>query len=115
MCKIKNASHKAPGENQNGMYVGRTRQAMHYGNPFSHNLEAVMNGLATVHVGNREIAVIAYHAWLNGTDYTHIEQERRKWILENLHELKGHDLICWCAPLRCHAEILRDLANSQGD
>ena len=26
-------------------------------------------------------------------------------------ELKGKDLICWCAPERCHAEILLKYAN----
>lgn len=28
-----------------------------------------------------------------------------------LDELRGKDLICWCAPLPCHADILIELAN----
>ena len=28
-------------------------------------------------------------------------------------ELRGKDLVCWCAPLPCHADILLELANSQ--
>lgn len=26
-------------------------------------------------------------------------------------ELKGKDLVCWCAPARCHAEVLMRIAN----
>lgn len=26
-------------------------------------------------------------------------------------ELKGKDLVCWCAPLPCHADILLEMAN----
>jgi hypothetical protein len=28
-----------------------------------------------------------------------------------LHELRGKDLVCWCAPERCHAWVLIKLAN----
>jgi len=28
-----------------------------------------------------------------------------------LEELKGKDLVCWCAPLPCHADVLLELAN----
>lgn len=30
-----------------------------------------------------------------------------------LSELKGKNLICWCAPLECHADILLRLANEE--
>lgn len=30
-----------------------------------------------------------------------------------LHELTGRDLVCWCAPLRCHCETLLRLANPE--
>jgi len=29
----------------------------------------------------------------------------------NLDELRGRDVVCWCAPLPCHADILLELAN----
>ena len=32
-------------------------------------------------------------------------------LMNSLDELRGKDLICWCAPLACHAEVLRELAN----
>jgi hypothetical protein len=28
------------------------------------------------------------------------------------HELKGKDLVCWCAPLPCHADMLLEIANA---
>ena len=26
-------------------------------------------------------------------------------------EIRGKDLVCWCAPLPCHADVLLELAN----
>ena len=36
----------------------------------------------------------------------------REWVLANAHELRGHDLACWC-PLDqpCHADVLLEIAN----
>ena len=31
--------------------------------------------------------------------------------LLDLDELQGKDLVCWCAPLPCHADILLEMAN----
>ena len=28
-----------------------------------------------------------------------------------LDELKGKDLVCWCSPEKCHADVLLELAN----
>lgn len=28
-------------------------------------------------------------------------------------ELKGKDLVCWCAPRRCHADVLLKIANEE--
>ena len=28
-------------------------------------------------------------------------------------ELKGKDLVCWCAPKSCHADILLEIANAR--
>jgi len=40
----------------------------------------------------------------------------REWILvstlmDDLHELHGKDLVCYCAPLPCHGDVLLELAN----
>ena len=34
-------------------------------------------------------------------------------LMQDIAELKGKDLVCWCAPLPCHADILLELANKQ--
>ncbi len=36
---------------------------------------------------------------------------RRKDLLEDLEELKGKRLGCWCAPKACHGDVLVDLIN----
>ena len=35
-----------------------------------------------------------------------------KFLSEIREELKGQDLVCFCAPLRCHADFLLLVANS---
>ena len=32
-------------------------------------------------------------------------------LSDDLEELRGKDLVCWCAPLPCHADVLLRLAN----
>jgi len=36
---------------------------------------------------------------------------RRKDLLNDLEELKGKRLGCWCAPKACHGDVLIDLIN----
>jgi Domain of unknown function (DUF4326) len=36
---------------------------------------------------------------------------RQPSLIAALHELRGKHLVCWCAPERCHAEVLIELAN----
>jgi uncharacterized protein DUF4326 len=33
-------------------------------------------------------------------------------LMESLYELVDKDLICWCAPLPCHGDVLLMLANT---
>ena len=52
----------------------------------------------------------------DGTREQVIEQYRnyisqQPGLLADLWELRGKDLICWCAPLPCHGDILLALAN----
>jgi len=32
---------------------------------------------------------------------------------EIIHELRGKDLVCWCAPKPCHADVLLAIANGE--
>ena len=43
------------------------------------------------------------------------EYERRLFdsgLINDIHELRGKDLVCWCAPLPCHGDVLARLANN---
>jgi hypothetical protein len=54
-----------------------------------------------------------------GPDGTRDEviEKYRQWLLSNpvlmdqLHELRGMDLGCFCKPLPCHGDVLHELAN----
>lgn len=69
------------------VYVGRPSR---WGNPFI--LDSKMP---------RHIAVKEYRKWI----------QNQPELMTALPELKGKDLICWCAPLPCHADVLLELAN----
>ena len=86
----------------NTIYVGRPTK---WGNPFNW-LEFNVVGAPN----KRQKAVEWYQFWLNG-DLDMFRDERDQ-ILEDLHELTGKNLACWC-PLEqsCHADILLKLAN----
>lgn len=79
----------------NSVYVGRKKNTIfHFGNPF----------LAETY--GRELAVLYFLQWLEGENFLDVETDRRKWILENLHSLKNKNLLCFCSPESCHADIL---------
>jgi Domain of unknown function (DUF4326) len=50
--------------------------------------------------GTRDAVIAQYRTWL-------LQQPA---LMAALPELRGKDLACWCAPERCHAEVLRELA-----
>ena len=70
------------------VYVGRPSK---WGNPFTIGRD-----------GTREEVLAKYADWLDSM----VETRRL-----NLDELQGKDLVCWCAPEPCHADILLELAN----
>jgi hypothetical protein len=88
MPKVLNKHYQGSSpEPENSVYVGRPSK---WGNPFE------IGECCT-----REDAVRLYGEWLNN------QQE----LLDSLSELKGKNLICWCSPKACHADILLDRAN----
>lgn len=80
-----------------GIYVGRPSK---WGNPFTHLDDGT---LARFKVATRDEAVSAYEAWV-------VQQPE---LMAALPELRGHDLLCWCAPKSCHADVLLRLANPE--
>ena len=52
--------------------------------------------------GTREEVVAKYEAWL---------LSKPDLMLAAKLELAGKDLVCWCAPLPCHGDVLLRVAN----
>ena len=69
------------------IYVGRGSP---FGNPFR------------IHNGRRDRAIIRYREWL---------KTQPELVAQIKRELRGKDLLCFCAPRLCHAEILMEIAN----
>ncbi|MCW5702203.1 MAG: DUF4326 domain-containing protein [Bradyrhizobium sp.] len=87
MCKVLNA--RKVGKHSDGwrVYVGRPSK---WGNPFVIGRD-----------GSRADVIAKYRAWI-------VAQPD---LMGALEELRGRDLVCWCAPLACHGDVLADLAN----
>ena len=49
--------------------------------------------------------------WVNAAQLPRAWIVRQPSLIAALHELSGKNLVCWCAPQRCHAEVLIELAN----
>lgn len=69
----------------NAVYVGRPSK---WGNPY----DAKRYGKAN--------AIKLYKIWLH-----------EQGPIDDIEELRGKDLVCWCAPRSCHADYLLELAN----
>jgi hypothetical protein len=80
--------NKRTGEPAGSVYVGRPTI---WGNPFTIGKD-----------GTRAEVVLKYSAWLN---------ERPELKAKARAELRGKDLVCWCAPALCHAQVLLSVAN----
>lgn len=84
---------------KDAVYVGRPTK---WGNPFSHR----DGTLAKHRVATRDEAVDAYEAQLQRWFALDPEAKQRLQTA-----LRGKDLVCWCAPARCHADVLLKYAN----
>lgn len=91
------------------VYIGRPKgkEQFHFGNPFTWKAGTK----ASVVLPEGTDCIEAFREWLEGTDYQDVEPERRQWILDNLHTLKGKTIACWCKPLACHGDVLAELAD----
>ena len=74
------------------VYVGRGRGSK-FGNPFEMPRD-----------GSREEVIQKFRAWLLTGD----ENSSPPMLIsfDDLLSLRGKDLVCWCAPQACHAEVL---------
>ena len=85
----------------NAVYVGRPSR---WGNPWRIGEKHPDDG----HRLNRE-EVIELHR--NNMSQMLTAKRADGTIILSLEELRGKDLVCWCAPLPCHADVLMELAN----
>lgn len=85
-----------PNTPKGAVYIGRPSP---FGNPFTH---LTSGSWAQKVVASREEAVRSYEEWLLG----------QPELVEKVKaELKGKDLVCWCAPRSCHGDVLLRIAN----
>ena len=87
------------------VYVGRPTPL---GNPFTHL--AVAHTKAEHHVATREEAISSYRVWLRTALRVPFSEGRVAFqTLVDLRFRHGHlTLVCWCAPLPCHAHVLAE-------
>jgi hypothetical protein len=79
------------------VYIGRGSK---WGNPFSH-LDRLFPNPDLTWVASRAEAIERYREWIEG----------QPELLDDLHELHGKRLGCFCSPRPCHGEVLAELAD----
>lgn len=79
---------KRDGEPPGAVYIGRPSK---WGNPFRIGPN-----------GDRAAVIEAYREYL---------RTRLDLVAAARRELVGRDLLCWCAPLPCHGDVLLEIAN----
>ena len=95
-------------EQEHEVYIGRSNDRFHFGNPASH----IPESLALVRVPTRGEAVQFYADWLDGK-HPEVEPERRHWVLHQIPRLHNKVLGCYCKPYPCHGDILAERADQQ--
>lgn len=90
MPRIFNKKRKFPA---GAVYIGRPSK---WGNPYVIGKD-----------GTRAEVVAKYERWIR--DY------RRDLVAATKVELRGKDLVCWCAPEACHGDVLLKIANEPGE
>ena len=98
MPVVVNAKGRKPNQAaSHEVYVGRSTRngwcKSRWGNPFMVRRNATREQRADV--------IAMYRRWL-------LQQPA---LLAALPELRGKDLMCWCAPEACHGDVLLELAN----
>jgi hypothetical protein len=87
MPRVLNKKHGVP---PSAVYVGRPSK---WGNPFVIGKD-----------GTRAEVIAKYEEWLHDSG-----------LINQIGELAGRDLVCWCAPEPCHGDVLLKLANGPPD
>lgn len=75
-------------DSADGVYIGRPSK---FGNPFVIGRH-----------GSRDQVIEQYEKWL---------RSQPALVAAAKRELKGKSLVCWCAPMACHGDVLMRIAN----
>lgn len=104
MSRYRNRQNLARQVGSDYMYCGWGNRRLGFptsplANPYSHKSNARAN---RIRVANRDEAVEMYRIWL----WQKICSQDQA-VLEALHQITPTTaLVCWCAPKRCHCEVL---------
>ena len=79
---------------KDAIYVGRPSK---WGNPFTIGKD-----------GTREEVLQKYRDHIDNLRHT-----SDLFIFDLYNEITGKDLVCWCAPKPCHADVLLEIANQR--
>jgi hypothetical protein len=84
-------------ESGKAVYIGSEGNFRRYGWPKSKWRNPFLIGPH----GSRDDVIAKYRTWI-------VQQPE---LMAALSELRGMDLLCWCAPKHCHGDVLLNLAN----
>lgn len=77
------------------------------GNPATHL--RIVETIATVQVETREAALVYYREWLRPRLLTMTSQREEFYFILGLAKRWDIQLLCWCFPKACHADIVKEL------
>ena len=89
---------------ERGVYIGRPSNL---GNPFSH----VPSTVAEFRVRTREEAIGMYRGWLEKQleDTDGIVAKTFNGLVQFYRDFGELTLVCWCKPLPCHGDVLKEM------
>ena len=87
MCNVDVIHIRNKKGTDNEVYIGRGSK---WGNPFRINTNS-----------NREKVINEYSLYITAGEGMH--------LLNDLHELRGKTLVCFCKPHKCHGDVLAEL------
>ena len=103
-CKPRMWNKRDPNTPKDAVYVGRPTK---WGNPFRVGDPDSIHPIE-VNKMDRDWVVSRFDSWI------HCDLNAKPLYDAAKVELKGKDLVCWCAPKSCHADVLLRIANDGG-
>ncbi|GAA5666115.1 hypothetical protein Brsp07_04624 [Brucella sp. NBRC 14130] len=91
MAKVRHVREASRETTATQVYIGRPSK---WGNPFVIGRD-----------GDRDTVIAKYRRWIR----------TKPELMASLHELRGRDLVCFCAPQPCHGDVLLALVEELGE